>query len=164
MFSLPLIAVLVPNMKVNQIIEVTVTKVEPGYIKIDYEGRSATLQITELTWKPGKLDSSDYVKVGQNIRVKVTAVAGNEFSVSLREACLGGNPWNDPPNVGEQFYAPVVAVTEYGYFFEITYFCHALLLLENALKNYQLGDRVNVKVSSVELDRKKVELVLADAP
>lgn len=152
------------SMEVNQIIEATVTKVEPGYVKIEYEGRPATLQITELTWKPGKLDSADYVKVGQNVRVKIIAMAGNEYSVSLRQACLGGNPWNNPPEVEDIFFAPVVFVAEYGYFFEITYFCHALLLRENTPDTYQLGDRVNVKVSSVDLSNNKVEVVLASSP
>ncbi len=55
---------MVPSIEVNQIIEVLVTKVQPGYVNIEYEGRSAILQITELTWKPGRLDSSDYVSVG----------------------------------------------------------------------------------------------------
>lgn len=152
------------SMELGQIIDVTVTKVEPCYVKIDYDGRSATLQITELTWKPGKLDSSDYVKVGETIRVKVIAIAGDQFSVSLREACLGGNPWNDPPNVGERYFAPVVNVTGYGYFFEITYFCHALLLAENSIDKYQLGDRVNVEVSSIKLSPYRVEVVLANEP
>ncbi len=155
---------MVSNMEVNQIIEVAVTKVEPGYVKVKYEGRSATLQITELTWKPGKLDSADYVCVGQKIRVKVNAVAGNDFSVSLREASLGGNPWSSPPKQGEVFFAPVVKVTDYGYFFEITYFCHALLMKENAPITYQLGDRVKVKVSTADSERKRVELVLANEP
>ena len=150
---------MVASMEINQIIEVVVTKVEPGYVKIDFEGRSATLQITELTWKPGKLDSSDYVSVGQKIRVKVIAIAGQEFSVSLREASLGGSPWSEPPRVGEEYFAPVVNVTDYGYFFEITYFCHALMMKENAPNNFQLGDRVRVKVSSADLERKRIELL-----
>jgi ribosomal protein S1 len=155
---------MVSNMEVEQIIEVTVTKVEPGYVKIDYEGRPATLQITELTWKPGKLDSADYVKAGQKIRVKVIAIAGNEYSVSLKQACLGGSPWDNPPEIGDKFFAPVVFVADYGFFFEITYFCHALLLRVNTPDSYQLGDRVNVEVSFVDLKRHKVELVLANEP
>lgn len=155
---------MVSSMEVNQIIEATVTKVEPGYVKIEYEGRPATLQITELTWKPGKLYSEDYVKVGQRVRVKITAIAGNEYSVSLREASLGGNPWNNPPKVGDLFFAPVVFVADYGYLVEIAYFCRALLLRENTPDTYQLGDRINVKVSSVDSSRNKVEVVLANEP
>lgn len=155
---------MVLSIDVDQLIEVIVTKVEPGYIKIDYEGQPATLQITELTWRPGKVDSANYVKVGQKIRGKVNGIAGSEFSVSLREALLGGNPWDMPPKEGEIFFAPVVNVTDYGYFFEITYFCHALLLKENALEKYQLGDRLKVKVSAVELSRRKVEVVPVNEP
>ncbi len=155
---------MVPSIEVNQIIEVLVTKVQPGYVNIEYEGRSAILQITELTWRPGRLDSSDYVSVGQQVRVKVVAVAGKKFSVSLREASLGGNPWSEPPRVGEEYFAPVVNVTEYGYYFEITYFCHALMMRENVPDNLQLGDRVRVKVLSVDLDRNRVELFPALKP
>lgn len=148
-------------MKVNDLIEVKVTKVEPGYIKVEYEGRDATLQITELTWKPGRVTSSDYVTEGQVIRVKVTAVAGEKFGVSLREAALGGNPWLDPPKVGEEFFAPVVRVAEYGYFFELTYYCHALMKAEYMTRKLQMNDRVKVKVSQVEVERKRVEVVPA---
>lgn len=151
-------------MEINQVIEVNVTKVEPGYVKVDYAGDSGTLQITELTWKPGKVDSSDYVSVGQRIRVKVNAVSGREFSVSLRQALLGGNPWDNPPEEGEVFFAPVVNITDYGYFFEISYFCHALLLSDKQIEKYQLGDRVKVKVISVDTNNKKVELVTLNTP
>lgn len=44
-------------MEVDQIIEVLVTAVNPGFVKVDYEGRPATLQATELTWKPRALDT-----------------------------------------------------------------------------------------------------------
>jgi len=146
-------------MKLNQIIEVVVAEVEPGYVNVDFEGRPATLQITELTWKPGKLYSADYFSVGQKIRVKVIAIANNEFSVSLREASLGGNPWNDPPQVGDEYFAPVVRLCDYGYFFEITYFCYALMMKENATDTFQIGDRIRVKVSKVDVERKRVDVL-----
>lgn len=149
-------------MEVDQIIEVLVTAVNPGFVKVDYEGRPATLQATELTWKPRALDSSEYVKVGQRIRVKVTAISGNSYSISLRQALLGGNPWDKPPRVGDHFFAPVVGITDYGYFVEITYFCHALLLSENTPDQYQIGDRIETIVSSVDLSRHRVQLVLAN--
>jgi len=146
-------------MELNQVINVVVVKVHPSYVKIEFEGRQATLQVTELTWRAGKIDSSDYVSVGQKIRVKVIAILGNEFSVSLREASLGGNPWNQPLKIGEEYFAPMVRVTEYGYFFEITYFCHALMIKENAPDNLQLGDRIKVKISSSNPERKRIELL-----
>ena len=79
-------------MKINELIEVTVTKVHPSYVKVVYEGKEATLQIPEITWKAGKVESSDYLTEGQNIRVKVIAIRDDAYSVSLKEASLGGNP------------------------------------------------------------------------
>ena len=148
-------------MKVNDIINVTVTKVHPSYVKVNYEGNEATLQITELTWRAGKLDSSDFVKEGQVVRVKVIAVEGQTFSVSLREASLGGSPWNEPPIKNSEYFSPIVRIAEYGYYVELAYYCHALLLIDNTPNKYQIGDRVKVKVCSVNTERKQVEVVLA---
>ena len=146
-------------MELNQIIEVNVVEVNPSYVKIEFEGRQATLQITELTWKAGKIDSSDCVAIGQKIRVKVIAIQGKEYSVSLREASFGGNPWRDALKVGEEYFAPLVGITEYGYFFEISYFCHALMLKENAPEDLQLGDRIKVKISSSNPERQRIEIL-----
>ena len=146
-------------MEEGEIIEAEVQEVHPGYIKIEYEGKSATLQITELTWKPGLVDSSRHANVGQKLRVKVIKILGDAFSVSMREASLGGNPWDNPPKIGEEYFAPVVFITDYGYFFELTYFCHALMKSENVNQKMQLGDRVKVRVSKVNLERRQVEVV-----
>ncbi|TQV74104.1 S1 RNA-binding domain-containing protein [Aliikangiella marina] len=146
-------------MVLGEIIKVTVTKVHPSYVKVEYEGREATLQIAEITWRAGKMYSSDYVKEGQQIRVKVVAVEGDAFSVSLKEASYGGNPWKSPPRVDEEFFASVVRIAEYGYFFELNYYCHALMLLEDAPETLQMGDRVKVKVKSCSSERQRVEVV-----
>jgi ribosomal protein S1 len=77
----------------------------------------------------------------------------------MREASLGGNPWDNPPKIGEEFFAPVVFVTDYGYFFELTYFCHALMKSDNVNQKLQLGDRVKVRVSKVNIESRQVEVV-----
>jgi hypothetical protein len=51
-------------MEEGEIIEVEVQEVHLGYIKIEHEGKSATLQITELMWKPELVDSSRFANVG----------------------------------------------------------------------------------------------------
>ena len=146
-------------MNINDIIQVVVTKVEPGYVKVDYNGHEETLQITELTWRYGRVNPEDYVRVGQSIRVKVIAVLGDRFSVSMREAALGGNPWENPPKKGEVYFSPVVFVADYGYFFELAYYCQALMKIENVKGDYQIGDRVKVVVSKVDLERNRVEVL-----
>ncbi|MBB6523019.1 S1 RNA-binding domain-containing protein [Pseudoteredinibacter isoporae] len=142
-------------MRVNDIIEVVVIQVEEGFVKVDYHGKLAILQITELTWRAGKIAPEDYVNVGDVVRVKIIKVDGDLFSVSLKEAQAGGNPWRGL-SVGDQYLSPVVLKADYGYFFEITYFCHALLKIENASRDYQLGDRIRLEVSDINYERKRV--------
>ena len=84
-------------MRKNDIIEVDVTEVNPGYILIEHNGLPATLQIIDLTWKPGVVNPNVHVSVGDKISVKVMKIIGDRYSVSLREALPGGNPWDNPP-------------------------------------------------------------------
>jgi len=148
-------------MKQGDIIEVQVKEIHPGYIKIDYQGRDATLQIVDLTWKPGPVNPDDFVSVGDCIKVKVTKVVDDRFSVSLKEALPGGNPWLNPPRVGQVYRSKVSVVTEYGAFFDITSYCRALLHIDNMNKQYKVGDIDNVKVKYVDVERQRVELILA---
>ena len=148
-------------MKENDIIEVKVTKVHPSYVKVEYLNKETTLQITELTWKAGKFESSDYVQEGDSIRVKVIKVEGERFSVSMRQACFGGNPWDQAPTTGEEYFAPVVSITEFGIFFELTYYCHALMHNKHLSRQYQKGDRVLVRVVSADPERQRVEVIEA---
>ncbi|WP_044616191.1 hypothetical protein [Gynuella sunshinyii] len=109
------------------------------------------------------MNPNDFVAVGDFIKVKVTKIIGDRFSVSLREAQPGGNPWLDPPKVGQVYRSKVGVVTEYGAFFDITSYCRALLHIDNMNKQYMVGDIDNVRVKYVDVEKRRVELVLAEA-
>ena len=149
-------------MKVGQLIDVTVTEVHSGYASVDFQGKAATLQLTEITWKTGSLCLFDYVQIGKKIRVKVIAILGEAFSVSLKQACPDGNPWDKSPQVGDQFIASISLVIDYAYWLEITYFCRALLPLEHTSETYEAGDKLHVEVTSVDRAREHVMLKLVD--
>jgi hypothetical protein len=57
-----------------------------------------------------------------------------------------------------EFEAPVVSVAEYGYFFKVDNHCHALLLIENASKLYDVGEVKKVKVKIMDAERQRCEL------
>ncbi|AJQ93376.1 transcriptional accessory protein [Gynuella sunshinyii YC6258] len=54
-------------------------------------------------------------------------------------------------------------MTEYGAFFDITSYCRALLHIDNMNKQYMVGDIDNVRVKYVDVEKRRVELVLAEA-
>lgn len=145
-------------MKEDEIIEVNVKEVHPGYILVEHKGLPATLQVTELTWKPGIVNPNDYVSAGESISVKVLKVTGDRYSISLREAAPEGNPWRNPPKIGEVFHSKTSVVADYGYFFDITDYCRALLLKTDTNRSYEVGDSETVVVASIDLESHKVSL------
>ncbi len=146
------------NMRVDDFIDVTVKKVHPSYVLIDYEGAEATLQITELTWNAGRFVPHDYVQEGQQITVVVTAMFDDRFSVSLKRVHPEDDPWFDPPEIGMQLKSPVVVVADYGYFFELSKNLHGLLLSENASQQYAQNELVYVRIKEVDTQKKRVTL------
>lgn len=148
-------------MKEGDIIKVRVNEVQPGYAKVDYNGQCATLQLVDVIWAPGPVNMHKFVAVGDLIEVKVTKIIGNLFSISLREVLEGGNPWLNPPKIGQTFHSSVSLITEYGVFFDITPYCRALLHIDNTKRRYKIGDIEHIKVKSVNVDLQKVELDLA---
>ncbi len=143
-------------MEINDLIKVKVTRVEPGFVLVDYHGREATLQQTELTWKAGVVFPKDFVKEGEEITVRVIAKDGERFSPSLKR--VKENPWDSPPEIGKEYKSPVTMVTDYGYFINIEYYCNALLTSQQSKRNHSLGELVKVKVTEVNANQQKVFL------
>ena len=142
--------------KENDLIKVKVLKVSEGFALVDYRGKQGTLMQTEITYDAWPTKVDDYVKVGDEIIVRVIAVDGKKFSPSLKQ--IGKNPWEDPPVLGDIYSAPVVFVTDYGFFVRITNYCNALLLTENSFENHEVGDVVAVQITNVDTLREKVLL------
>lgn len=141
-------------MNINDLIPVKVTKVEDGFVLVNYNGQEATLQQTELTWNAGRVIPQEHVMEGQEIIVRVIAVEGKKFRPSLKQ--VKENRWNTPPELGKEYYSPVSMVTEFGYFVKVEYFCNALLLKENSKCSHSENDLIRVKIISVDADRNRV--------
>ena len=143
-------------MEINDLIKVIVTKVEPGYVLVNYCGQETTLQQTELTWNAGPVYPNEFVKEGEEITVRVIAKDGERFSPSLKH--VNENPWEKPPEIGKFYQSPVMMVTEYGYYINIEYYCNALLTMEHSQSPHSLGDLVDVKVIEVNVEKHTVSL------
>jgi len=144
-----------PN--VGDTIKVLVQSVKESFAIVEYKGVSATLVDIELTYEVGKVPKvSDFVSVGETHAVKVTAVKGEKFSVSLKQA--KENPWLDPPKIGKEYYARISMVTDYGYFVKLEWFCLGLLLNENAKAKHSLGEKISVVITECDVKKERVFL------
>jgi hypothetical protein len=52
-------------MNINDLIEVVVTEVHDSHVLVEHKGIVSTLQTPEITWDAGKLEVSDYLKIGE---------------------------------------------------------------------------------------------------
>ena len=140
-------------MKVGDVITVKVRDVGDGYANVEYLGFRGTLMLPEVTWDVTKrpLSVADFVSPAQEIQVKVTAISGDRFSMSMKRALA--NPWDNAPEVGAICTGVVRVVTEYGYFVMLSKYMEGLLHKDDALSVHAKNDQVAVRVLSCEPER-----------
>jgi len=135
-------------MKVGDLVKATVVRAEEGYALLCAGAWKSTLQQLELTWNAGPKKVTDFVKAGEEIEVLVTAIAGDQFSCSLKQK--SPDPWLSSPNEADVRLCEVKVVAEWGYFVEFAPHCHALLQVTDALKVHELHQLVKVEITQVD--------------
>lgn len=89
---------------------------------IDLGGIDGLLHTLDMSWKRGKKDPSEILKVHDEITVKILSFDREKKRVSLGLKQLQGDPWHDlleKNPVGSRLFGKVTSVKEYGCFVEI---------------------------------------------
>lgn len=89
---------------------------------IDLGGLDGLLHTLDMSWKRGKIDPSEVLKVHDEITVKILSFDREKKRVSLGLKQLQGDPWHDMLEknpVGSRLFGKVTNVTDYGCFVEI---------------------------------------------
>ena len=147
---------------VGAIVEVVVTRLEPYGAWLDYDGQIGLVRIPDISRKRIG-HPADVLVVGQLVRVKIlVAPTQNEFSASLRAVHPEDDPWYDPSRfaVGTEFVGRVVRVLEYGCFVELRPEVWGSLRRERWVTPPSEGDAMRVRVESVDVAARKVEVSL----
>jgi len=153
---------------VGEVVDGTVVSVHDygAFVEIA-AGVEGLVHASELTWDSARTKVSDFLTVGQKIQVKIIDMNIESGRVALSVKQIENDPWQAlAVTVGDIVNGKVESITGVGAFINIAPYidglCHfseaswsAGTRLEDMIK---VGDEVQVKVISLDRDRKRVGL------
>lgn len=145
------------------------TSVRPFGLFVEVDELPGLILIPELSWACVR-DPGEVASVGDVVRCMVLAVpeqpaANARFSGSIRRCFPERDPWREPEFYapGDRFVATVERVRDWGY-----WFVHpergADVLLRRGTElaaTFEVGDRVELEIRAIDLERRTVLVDLA---
>ncbi len=159
----------------GEIVEGTVKSITEFGAFLDLGGVDALLHVSQMAWQHVR-HPSQIVQLNQKLRVKVLEVDENTGRVSVGLKQLTDDPWMHAASryeVGRQVRGRVSGVKEYGVFVELEPGIFGLLHISNIFaqpwghhpsERFKLDQEVEVVVSKVDLDARRLAFVLPESP
>ena len=157
------------ELEVGSIIEGRVKNVTDFGVFVDLGGIDGLLHITDLSW--GRVNHpSEIINLNDKITVKVIEYDIERKRVSLGLKQLTPHPWEDIETkfpIGNVVKGKVVSLTNYGCFIELEPGIEGLIHhseiswtkhIKNPSEEYSMGDEVNAKVLSIDIEDRKISL------
>ncbi len=157
------------ELEVGTILEGRVKNITDFGVFVDLGGIDGLLHITDISW--GRINHpSEVINLNDTISVKVIEYDQERKRVSLGLKQLVPHPWEDLEvkyPVGNLVKGKVVSLTNYGCFIEIEPGVEGLIHvseiswtkhIKNPSEVYKMGDEIEAKILSIDLDEKKISL------
>ena len=157
------------ELEVGSILEGRVKNVTDFGVFVDLGGIDGLLHITDLSW--GRVNHpSEVLSMNDLITVKVIEYDEDRKRVSLGLKQLAPHPWEDVEikyPIGNVVKGKVVSLTNYGCFIELEPGVEGLVHvseiswtkhIKNPSEVYNMGDDVDAKVLSIDIEDKKISL------
>jgi len=138
---------------------------------VDLGGVDGFLYVNDITW--GRITHPrEYLKLGDEVKVKVMSVDHEKHKVSLSVKDLKGDPWahiEEKFPVGSRINGKAVGVVEYGVFVELEPGLEGLLhvsemswdkKVRNPAKLVSKGDMLELQVLDIDKEKKRISLGL----
>ena len=161
------------NLKVGQVFNGTISKIESYGMFIDLGLVKGLLHISEILWdKSEKLE--DKFEVGSEIEVKVKSFDKDEKRISLEYPMKSENPWfalADKYKINDIVTCKVTKFASFGAFVEIEKGLEGLVhnseitSLKRVIKpedELQLGQTVNAKIINIDKEKCKIGLSIKE--
>lgn len=148
-------------------IEGKVTRVQPygAFVEI-CEGVEGLVHVSDLTWNKKKINVSDFIKLGDIVKVKIMEFdpSGRRLKLGMKQ--LSENPWNNAETKfgkGKRLSGKVLDVKPFGVFVEVESgvdaFIHQSDLSWSGEETPKLksGDLVEFEVTEVNLEENRIK-------
>ena len=159
------------NVKEGQVIYGFVKSITDYGAFIDLGGVDGFLYVNDITW--GRITHpKEYLKLGDEIKVKVMAIDQEKHKVSVSIKDLKGDPWahvDEKYPVGSRVKGKAVGIVEYGVFVELEPGLEGLLhvsemswdkKVRNPSKLVSKGDMLELQVLDIDMEKKRISLGL----
>lgn len=159
------------NVKEGQVIYGFVKSITDYGAFIDLGGADGFLYVNDITW--GRITHpKEYLKPGDEVKVKVMTVDHEKHKVSVSIKDLKGDPWahiGEKYPVGSRVKGKAVGVVEYGVFVELEPGLEGLLhvsemswdkKLRNPSRLVSKGDILELQVLDLDTEKKRISLGL----
>jgi small subunit ribosomal protein S1 len=136
---------------------------------IDLGGVDGFLYVNDITW--GRISHpKEYLKLGDEIKVKIVTVDFEKHKVSVSVKDLKGDPWlniDEKYPMGSKVKGKAVGVVEYGVFVELEPGLEGLLhvsemswdkKLRNPSKLVSKGDMLDLQILDIDKEKKRISL------
>ncbi|MCB9819856.1 30S ribosomal protein S1 [Candidatus Nomurabacteria bacterium] len=158
------------KMAVGDTVKGVVTGVVDFGAFVNIDGIEGLIHISEISWERVS-NTSDYVKVGQNIDAKIIAIDKDRLSLSMKQ--LTQDPWLDEVEKfkkGDAVEGTVTRITPFGAFVQLSPAVEALVHISelgegkdaDPEKVFTLNARKEFTILDIDKENRKISLKLAD--
>jgi len=143
------------------------------------DGIEGLVHVSEMSWTKKNIHPNKLVQPGQDVDVVVLELDGEKRRISLGMKQVIQNPWTDFAQnhpEGSEYTGEISNITEFGLFVKLPGDVDGMVHMsdlswttpgEEAIKTYNKGDQVTVKVLEVDVEKERVSLsvkALTEAP
>lgn len=158
------------KLAVGEVVNGTVKTLKDYGAFVDLGGADGLLHVGEISWSRIN-HPSDVLQEGQQVQVKILGIDQEKNKISLGMRQLSNNPWGDLEAqfpVGGTVHGKVTKTTEFGAFVEIAPGVEGMIHISELEHRrvhrvtdvIQVGQEVDVKVLSVEPQKRRIALSL----
>lgn len=159
-------------LSVGEVVRAKVTRTEAYGVYLTHKGQEIVVLIPDVAWVPIVHDCREFARPGDELDVKILLF--NEkagiFRGSIKDVHPEDDPWRDPSafGVGTAWTGRVshlipASPPEAGHFgsiVELTPGVSGLLLSGDAKRDFSVGDIVDVVITEVDVNSKRIRLKL----